>query len=493
MTGIFAEVYLVDGVAIRKVPRGRSGDEMQPIIREATIYSIMDSHPHLARYISRGRMDLVEVEYYPHGDLFAFCQGHKVSAELQSRKFQQIIEAVAVVQYKVIHSDLALRQFFIDDEFNLHLGDFNSSRYPGHPAPGYEKATHCLPRGYEQPNSIISDLFAMGSTLFELVTGHVPFAELYPVEPKEIAQSSDHAIIRARVQRQHDADTEVGRRFRNLEFPVVSQIDGGDASFRNLDTFPYSSIVIMAREGNVTTASTALGTIGTVFWCIQLVPQIWHNWRRKKTEGFPALMGFLWAACAVPMGVYLILQQVNLPLQIQPQIFGVLSAIIWAQVLHYGHGYTSIRAILACLALLLVLGGLEALLLLTLRIPYNRGIHWPDILVGVIATIMLGAGFLPVYPELWKRDGRVVGFNWVFLCMDTLGGLFSLFALAAQGSFDVLGGIMYIVVVLLEMGIYTSHIVWRIRYRKVRREAKLSGRSLDELLEPPRPEMTSPV
>lgn len=77
---------------------------------------------------------------------------------------------------------------------------------------------------------------------------------------------------------------------------------------------------------NVTTASTALGTIGTVFWCIQLVPQIWHNWRQKKTEGFPALMGFLWAGCelghlpwrcrshtdqglgAVPMGVYLILQ-----------------------------------------------------------------------------------------------------------------------------------------------------------------------------------------
>lgn len=110
MIGIFAEVYLVDGVTIRKVPRGRSEDETQPIIREATIYSMMDDHPRLARCTSRGRTDLVEVEYYPNGDLVGFCQKNTVSAELQSRWFKQMIETVVVIhQYGVIHSDLALR------------------------------------------------------------------------------------------------------------------------------------------------------------------------------------------------------------------------------------------------------------------------------------------------------------------------------------------------------------------------------------------------
>lgn len=73
-------------------------------------------------------------------------------------------------------------------------------------------------------------------------------------------------------------------------------------------------------------APNVLGTIGTVFWCVQLIPQIWYNWRRKETEGLPPLMMFLWAACtphlldihtgadadddvgAPPMGAYLILQ-----------------------------------------------------------------------------------------------------------------------------------------------------------------------------------------
>ncbi|KAJ5992725.1 hypothetical protein N7451_008449 [Penicillium sp. IBT 35674x] len=233
-------------------------------------------------------------------------------------------------------------------------------------------------------------------------------------------------------------------------------------------------------DGNVTLASNVLGTIGTVLWCVQLIPQIWYNWRRKKTDGFPAAMMFLWASCSVPMGAYLILQQVNIPLQVQPQIFGFFSLVSWCQVLYYNH---RLKATLLCLGCSALFGGLEALLILTLRIPYNKGVTWPDIVVGVVATIFLAGGLLPPYFELWKRDGRVIGFNWVFLSIDTLGGLFSLFALAAQGSFDILGGVMYILVVVLEGGIYISHIVWRIRYRKLRKEAKMRGMSIDDLLD----------
>ncbi|KAJ5381626.1 uncharacterized protein N7496_004054, partial [Penicillium cataractarum] len=235
-------------------------------------------------------------------------------------------------------------------------------------------------------------------------------------------------------------------------------------------------------DGNVTVASNVLGTIGTVLWCIQLIPQIWYNYRRKKTDGFPAAMMLLWASCSVPMGAYLILQQVNIPLQIQPQIFGFFSLVGWGQILYYNHNYGRKKTILLCTAIVVLFGGLEALLILTLRIPYNKGVTWPDLVVGVVAAILISAGLIPPYFELWKRDGRVIGFNWVFLAIDTLGGLFSLFALAAQGSFDILGGIMYILVVVLESGIYLSHIIWRFRYRKLRKEAKESGRSIDDLL-----------
>jgi hypothetical protein len=38
-------------------------------------------------------------------------------------------------------------------------------------------------------------------------------------------------------------------------------------------------------------------------------------------------------------------------------------------------------------------------------------VTWPSLLVGAIAAILLGAGLIPPYFELWKRDGRVIGIS----------------------------------------------------------------------------------
>ena len=77
-------------------------------------------------------------------------------------------------------------------------------------------------------------------------------------------------------------------------------------------------------QTSIPVAATVLSTIGTVLWCVQLIPQIWTNWRSKTTEGLPAIMMMIWAVCmyfgsepilradniigAVPFGVYAIVQ-----------------------------------------------------------------------------------------------------------------------------------------------------------------------------------------
>ena len=70
---------------------------------------------------------------------------------------------------------------------------------------------------------------------------------------------------------------------------------------------------------------------------------------------------------------------------------------------------------------------------------------------------------------------------------------------AAQGTFDILGGILYLVVYVLtftswrlsdwpvysflaEVGIFASHVIWRLRHRKLVRAAKESGKSVEEFL-----------
>ena len=103
--------------------------------------------------------------------------------------------------------------------------------------------------------------------------------------------------------------------------------------------------------------------------------------------------------------------------------------------------------------------------------------------VGVVAAILLAAGLLPPYFELWKRAGRVVGINFLFLTIDWLGAFFSLMGVVAQETFDPLGGCLFIVCLVIEGGIFVSHGLWLLRTRKIRAAAKAAGRDFDELPE----------
>ena len=199
---------------------------MQPIIREAMIYDTIGIHSRIAECTSRGNYSVkyVDIKYYQHGDLVNYREKNQIPPELQSKWFQQIMEAVVVCHsFGVIHSDLALRQFFVDDKFDLRLGDFNSSQCDGYPALGYEKASHCLPRDYELPNTETSDIFALGSTLYELVTGKTPYAELNERD------SDDPDCIKAQIRRQHQVvDFEIESRYKKGQFPDVTNLYCGD-------------------------------------------------------------------------------------------------------------------------------------------------------------------------------------------------------------------------------------------------------------------------
>lgn len=85
---------------------------------------------------------------------------------------------------------------------------------------------------------------------------------------------------------------------------------------------------------------------------------------------------------------------------------------------------------------------------------------------------------------LYHESSRsLTGIDFVFLIMDWLGAFFSLMALTAQHTFDVLGGVLYICCIMLEAGIFLSHFIWLIRTRKLRKQAKESGIDFDDLPE----------
>ncbi|KAF2439749.1 hypothetical protein P171DRAFT_369166, partial [Karstenula rhodostoma CBS 690.94] len=211
--------------------------------------------------------------------------------------------------------------------------------------------------------------------------------------------------------------------------------------------------------------------------------RIWHNWRRKNTDGLPGTMLMLWASCAVPFGVYAVVQASFLALQLQPQCFGGLTLIAWGQTLYYGNKWRAWTAAAATVGMVVAFAASEAILILTLRIPYYKGVEWPMMMMAILASVMQCLGLVMPYFELAKRQGRVIGIDFWFLLIDYSGAFFSLMALVAQHTFDVLGGSMYIVAMTLETGIFMSQAIWLWRVRHIRDEAKKLGMTYDEYVD----------
>lgn len=201
--GIFTMVYRLSDTLVRKLPRADDAfsypGNLQAVSNEASIYALLGESPRIARCLSIGKtLDYVDLEFYPHGTLMSYIQTYKesISDDLRVRWARQIIEAVVLAHEKaVIHSDLALRQFFVDSGLNARLADFGASGFPGQEALGMENTSHCLPRDGDKPNTFESDLFALGSTLYELAVGEAPYCGLEDALIETLYTQEDFPLV----------------------------------------------------------------------------------------------------------------------------------------------------------------------------------------------------------------------------------------------------------------------------------------------------------
>ncbi|KAK8155205.1 hypothetical protein BKA80DRAFT_313244 [Phyllosticta citrichinensis] len=254
----------------------------------------------------------------------------------------------------------------------------------------------------------------------------------------------------------------------------------------------------MAPQENIPKSAEILGSIGTAAGAFKLFrsacarrelefaaekSRIWSNWRSKDTDGFDAVFPLLWAIAAVPFGVYNIAQNFNIGVQIQPQIFCALSYICWAQCKYYKDKWSKLKSNLALLVLCLASGGIEAGLIIGLRAVYLRGNETPLTVIGIVAAVLLAVGLLPILWGQWGRRGRAKNLNFLFLSVDFMGAVFSLMSLVAQRRFDILGGILYIVCMIIEIFIFAYHGLWLYRSRSDRAAAKRVGLAYDEFID----------
>ncbi|KAF9480510.1 hypothetical protein BDN70DRAFT_773930, partial [Pholiota conissans] len=215
-------------------------------------------------------------------------------------------------------------------------------------------------------------------------------------------------------------------------------------------------------------AEQAFGILGTICWTVQLIPQVWKSYRDKDTHGLSHWFILLWGISGALQGIYVILQRLNIPLMIQPQLFGFLSFVCWGQCQYYGLKRSRKVAILMTLGMMIFWGLFEFVFIITLRPMHNRGYHTPANVFGITSSVTISVALFPQYWEIYKC-GEVVGISILFIFVDMMGGVFNDLSLAFKDEFDVIAAVTYTLVIVLDGAIIVAALILNPRARRRRR------------------------
>ncbi|ORY80479.1 PQ loop repeat-domain-containing protein [Protomyces lactucae-debilis] len=225
--------------------------------------------------------------------------------------------------------------------------------------------------------------------------------------------------------------------------------------------------------GENSAAATVFAVAGAICWSLQLVPQIVLNHRRKTTDGFSGLMMLLWVLAGLPLGIYNVIQDLNIGLQIQPQSFMAFALVCYLQTFHYRLGWTYTKSGVIFLMSAASLAGLEVAGIELLKLGRRNEVEWPVTLVGVCSAVLINIGLLPQYWEIYKRRA-VIGVSYFFLSVDTAGAVFSFIAVALADEWDVLAAVSYGLLALEELVIFALGFAFWLRDRRRRKAGRIA-------------------
>ncbi|KAJ7165584.1 PQ loop repeat-domain-containing protein [Mycena crocata] len=215
-------------------------------------------------------------------------------------------------------------------------------------------------------------------------------------------------------------------------------------------------------------AENVLGTLGTICWTAQLVPQVWKSYREKSTTGLSEWLVLCWGVSGGFFGVYAVIQDLNVPLILQPQLFALLCLISWGQCQYYGSGRPKYISFVIAVAAIAALGGFETAMVFAIRPSLNtRAIQF----FGILSSVLLSLGLVTQYYEIYQRS-EVVGLSITFMTVDFLGGVFSDLSLAFKSEFDTIAAITYSLVVVMDGVVIIAAIILNPRARRRRQLAE---------------------
>ncbi|KAJ8129564.1 hypothetical protein O1611_g4067 [Lasiodiplodia mahajangana] len=184
-TGLVERLQSGDVIKSPWTGRPTESDCRHQMVIEAQIYQRLGPHPRLVQLKHWDPVDCtLTFEYMPHGNLLEYVEKHgqDISTSQRQKWAIQAAEGVQLLHsYGVVQCDVGPHNFLLDADLELKICDFGGSSLDGSPATIAPGVRYGLPRlrgKHIPPATIKEDLFALGSTIYFVATGHEPYDEL---------------------------------------------------------------------------------------------------------------------------------------------------------------------------------------------------------------------------------------------------------------------------------------------------------------------------
>jgi eukaryotic-like serine/threonine-protein kinase len=209
-SGGFATVYLAEDTWIDKrvaikVPH-RQNLDFGELLKEPRLLASM-SHPNIVMVITAEKQDntfFIVMEYVPGDTLETIIMERGPMELMRALDFTaQICNAVEHAhKHNVLHRDLRPANIFVTDKGQLKVGDFGTARVieiAAHGTTVIGSPPYMAPEQFEGRAVLASDLYSVGVTAYQMLTGSLPYDTPAPADLQRLKRGELVQPLRTRV------------------------------------------------------------------------------------------------------------------------------------------------------------------------------------------------------------------------------------------------------------------------------------------------------
>jgi serine/threonine protein kinase len=193
LTGI---VELSDGYAIKTPWPGDEQSQADIKLEWRAYKRIVEKHRGHIRFVEGVTFDqdqlTLTMKYMVNGTLRRYLQSNTQNIVLRQRHLwiRAMAEGLDLIhELGIIHCDLTPNNMFLDDKLELKIADFGCCSIDQSGSMAATDARFYPPRpSWNSPVSTDDDLFALGSCIYEVLTGIAPFGDISSPQVRNLAR-----------------------------------------------------------------------------------------------------------------------------------------------------------------------------------------------------------------------------------------------------------------------------------------------------------------